>query len=83
MMSTVHAPTTSEPGKVAGWAGRTREFFVTVRTELDKVTWPTRGELIKATRMIIMLSLALGVTIGLMDDLLQKILVEGIARIGR
>jgi preprotein translocase subunit SecE len=83
-MSTVHAPTTTtEPGKVAGWAGRTREFFVAVRTELDKVTWPTRSELIKATRMIIVLSLLLGVTIGLMDWLLQKILVEGIARIGR
>jgi len=44
---------------------------------------PTRPELVKATRMIIVLSLLLGLTIGLMDWLLQLILVEGIARLAR
>jgi preprotein translocase SecE subunit len=56
---------------------------VAVRDELKKVTWPTRPELVKATRMIIVLSILLGITIGLMDWLLQLILVEGIARIAR
>jgi preprotein translocase SecE subunit len=58
-------------------------FLVAVREELRKVTWPTRPELIKATRMIIVLSILLGITIGLMDWLLQLILVEGIARLAR
>jgi preprotein translocase SecE subunit len=69
--------------KVTGFVHRTVAFLVAVREELRKVTWPTRPELIKATRMIIVLSILLGLTIGLMDWLLQLILVEGIARLAR
>jgi preprotein translocase SecE subunit len=69
--------------KLTGWFRRSVLFLVAVREELKKVTWPTRPELIKATRMIIVLSILLGLTIGLMDYLLQLILVEGIARLAR
>jgi preprotein translocase SecE subunit len=69
--------------RVAGFFHRTTAFLVAVREELRKVTWPTRPELVKATRMIIVLSIVLGLTIGLMDWLLQLILVEGIARLAR
>jgi preprotein translocase SecE subunit len=69
--------------KLTGWAYRTVAFLVAVREELKKVTWPTRAELVKATRMIIVLSILLGLTIGFMDYLLQLILVEGIARLAR
>jgi len=69
--------------KLTGWAYRTADFLGAVREELRKVTWPTRPELVKATRMIIVLSVLLGLTIGLMDYLLQLILVEGIARLAR
>jgi preprotein translocase subunit SecE len=77
------AQVAAQPNRVVGWAGRTREFLVAVREELKKVTWPTRDELVKATRMIVVLSIVLGVVIGLMDWLLQLILVEGIARLAR
>jgi preprotein translocase SecE subunit len=69
--------------RVTGFFHRTAVFLVAVREELRKVTWPTRPELIKATRMIIVLSILLGLTIGLMDWMLQLILVEGIARLAR
>jgi preprotein translocase SecE subunit len=69
--------------KVAGWAHSAGRFLVAVRDELRKVTWPTRPELVKATRMIVVLSVVLGVLIGLMDWLLQGILVHGIARLAR
>jgi preprotein translocase SecE subunit len=69
--------------KLTGWFQRTAGFFGSVRDELKKVTWPTRPELIKATRMIIVLSIVLGMVIGLMDWLLQLILVEGVARLAR
>ena len=72
-----------QPNRLTGWVGRTREFLVGVREEMRKVTWPTRDELIKATRMIVVLSIVLGVVIGLMDWLLQLIFVEGIARLAR
>jgi preprotein translocase subunit SecE len=70
-------------GRLTGWVDRTRLFLVGVREEMKKVTWPTRDELVKATRMIVILSLLLGITIGLMDYALQLILVEGIARLAR
>jgi preprotein translocase subunit SecE len=69
--------------RVTGWVDRTRHFLVGVREEMRKVTWPTRDELIKATRMIVILSIVLGITIGLMDYLLQAILVNGVARLAR
>ena len=62
---------------------RSAEFLASVRAELRKVTWPTQPELVKATRMIIIFSIALGVIIGLLDWLLQIILVDGVARIAR
>jgi preprotein translocase subunit SecE len=69
--------------KLVGWVPRMLNFLSAVREELRKVTWPTRAELVKATRMIIVLSILLGLTIGLMDYLLQLILVEGVARLAR
>jgi len=69
--------------RVTGWVGQTRGFLVAVREEMRKVTWPTRDELVKATRMIIILALLLGVAIGLLDWVLQLILVEGVARLAR
>ncbi len=69
--------------KLTGWFHRTAGFLVSVRDELKKVTWPTRPELVKATRMIIVLSIVLGLTIGLLDWLLQVILVDGVARLAR
>ncbi len=60
-----------------------RGFFLNVQGEMKKVTWPTRPELIKATRMVVILSLVLGVVIGLLDLLLQVILVRGVAAIAQ
>ena len=69
--------------RLTGWVQRSRHFLVAVRDELKKVTWPTRDELVKATRMIVVLSILLGLTIGLMDYVLQLILVDGVARLAR
>jgi len=75
---------TAQPsGRLTGWVHHTRVFLVGVRDELRKVTWPTRDELVKATRMIVILSIVLGITIGIMDFLLQAILVNGVARLAR
>jgi preprotein translocase subunit SecE len=60
-----------------------RGFMESVQAELRKVTWPTRPELIKATRMVVILSLVLGIAIGLLDWLLQLILVRGVAALAR
>lgn len=72
-------PKSGLPAKVA----EVRGFLESVVAELKKVTWPTRPELIRATRMVLVLSLVLGLVIGLIDLILQKILVDGVAALAR
>jgi preprotein translocase subunit SecE len=79
----MNAPAASAGNKVSLWVQDTLGFFRAVRGELEKVTWPTRPELMKATRMIVILSIVLGLAIGLLDWLLQKILVDGVAALAR
>ncbi len=69
--------------KVSLWLQETVGFVRAVRSELTKVTWPTRPELVKATRMIVILSVTLGIAIGLLDWALQKILVDGVAALAK
>lgn len=70
-------------GGLGGWWRRTAGFLTAVQVETKKVSWPTRDELSKATRMILIMAVALGVLIGWMDLLLQWILVDGVARLGQ
>ncbi len=77
------AQTAAPVGRLAGVVAQAGGFLKAVRAELEKVTWPSRPELIKATRMIVVLSIALGVAIGLLDWVLQKILVDGVAALVR
>ncbi len=68
---------------IGGFFTRTVDFLVATRAEMKKVTWPTREELVKATRMILILSVILGILIGWMDWLLGKILIDGVAALAR
>ena len=70
-------------GGVRGFMQRTVSFLTAVQLELKKVSWPSRDELTKATRMILLMSIILGVLIGWLDLLLQLILVDGVARLAR
>ena len=78
-----HAIEQSGGGRVGGWFRSVRDFLVNVRNEMGKVSWPTRDELVKDTRMVVMLSLIIGVILGLLDRALQLILVDGIAALAR
>ena len=68
---------------IGGFFARVANFLTSARAEMKKVTWPTRDELVKATRMILILSIVLGLMIGLLDLVLQKILVDGVALLAR
>jgi len=46
---------------------------------MDKVSWPPKDELIKATKAVLWAALLLGVIIGLVDKILQWILIDGLA----
>jgi preprotein translocase SecE subunit len=70
---------TAAPGKVAVM----RDFLVDTQTEMQKVSWPSKPELIKATRAVIIGSIVLGIAIGVVDKLLSLILVDGVAALTR
>jgi preprotein translocase subunit SecE len=72
-----------ERSGLVGKLQRAWQFLEAVNVELRKITWPTRPELIETTKRITMLAIAIGVLIGIMDWVLQKILVDGIAAIAR
>lgn len=73
----------TERGGIVGSLQRAGHFLVAVNAELKKITWPTREELIETTKRITLLAVAIGVLIGLMDWLLQIILVDGVAALTR
>jgi preprotein translocase subunit SecE len=56
-------------------------FLRDVRAEIGKVTWPTRDEIKKATIVIVIFVTALGMLIGIMDMLLQLVLVRMVAQV--
>lgn len=63
-----------EQGKIA-WV---RDFLVDTRLEVEKVSWPGKPELTASTRAVVIGSILLGVTIGIVDKILTLILINGV-----
>ena len=80
-MEQVQAPET--PGRIAGAFDSVRGFIIDVRSEMKKVSWPTADELKDATKRVVLMTIAIGTAIGLLDLVLKKILVDGIAALTR
>jgi preprotein translocase subunit SecE len=53
---------------------RTKLFLSETRTELKKVTWPTREELKESTRVVIVSTFLLTVFVGIVDQILSRII---------
>ena len=49
-------------------------FFSEVRGELSKVVWPKRGEVVKLTAIVLLVSALVGVYVGGLDYLFTKAL---------
>jgi preprotein translocase subunit SecE len=47
------------------------EYFAAVRTELAKVSWPTRAEMMESTRIILVLCFVLAIAVFLVDRILS------------
>ena len=65
---------------VFGFAGRTVTYIREVRTELNKVTWPTWVDLRKSTMVIILFVIAIGILIGILDWIFAKLLIDVLGR---
>lgn len=53
---------------------RIKTYLAETRTELKKVTWPSRQDLIDSTRVVIIATLIMTVFIGLVDQVLSRII---------
>jgi preprotein translocase subunit SecE len=47
-------------------------FFKDVRTEMSRVTWPTRPELLESTGIVIVTTIAISMFVGLVNLVFQK-----------
>lgn len=63
--TTIQRP--SVPAEKPGFFDRIKTYLKGVRSELRKVTWPTKKELINYTMIVIVLTLILSTFIGLFD----------------
>ncbi|PIS14434.1 preprotein translocase subunit SecE [Candidatus Shapirobacteria bacterium CG09_land_8_20_14_0_10_39_12] len=50
------------------------KFFTEVKSELLKVTWPTKNQVIRLTTVVIFISLAVGIFIGGLDFVFTKLI---------
>ncbi len=51
-----------------------KTFLIDTKNELKKVTWPTKDELKESTRVVIVASFLLTVFIGVIDQILSRII---------
>ena len=64
---------TMNPGeKIKEWADRTKQFYLDVRSEMKKVSWPGRQEVISTTLVVIVAVLFFGAYLGVVDVVLAK-----------
>ncbi len=52
---------------------RIREYVQSVRAEVGRVSWPSRKEVLGFTLLVILMTVVLGVYLGLADWVLQQI----------
>ena len=79
----MNAVETADQGGKGSRLGAMWTFVLEAKAELAKITWPTQAELKRATIAIVILSVALGVSIGLLDKILTWLLVDGVAQLTR
>ena len=57
-----------DPGeKIKEWSGRAKTFYGEVRSEMRKVSWPSRQEVFSTTLIVIAAVLFFGAYLGVVD----------------
>jgi len=50
-----------------------KQFLREVKTELSKVTWPTRKEILAATGVVVVFTLIVSLYLGLVDVIISRL----------
>ena len=56
--------------KIKDWMQRTKQFYLDVRSEMKKVSWPARQEVVGTTIVVVIAVFFFGFYLGLVDYLL-------------
>jgi preprotein translocase subunit SecE len=70
------------PEQVVGWFGRARRFLADVRSELSRVTWPSRREVWATTVVVILTSMLFGIYLYVIDVTLSAFVKWAYTRFG-
>jgi preprotein translocase subunit SecE len=70
------------PEQVVGWFGRARRFLTEVRSELSRVTWPSRREVWATTVVVILTSMLFGIYLYMIDVTLSALVKWAYTRFG-
>jgi preprotein translocase subunit SecE len=76
------APVRTGEGGLRGWWTNTRVFFMEVRNETRRVTWPTRKEVYATTVVVILTSTFFGVYLWGLDLAFDRIVTWIFRRFG-
>jgi preprotein translocase subunit SecE len=57
-----------------GFFKRVGKWFREMKSELKKVSWPSKKDVIKATGVVVAISAALGIVVGLFDYLFSTLI---------
>ena len=58
--------------KIKGWYQSGRQFYLDVRAEMKKVSWPSRDEVFGTTVIVVASVFFFGIYLGLIDQLLAQ-----------
>ena len=58
--------------KIKNWSQRSTQFYGDVRSEMKKVSWPTRDEVLGTTVVVIIAVFFFGFYLGLVDYVLSR-----------
>ena len=58
--------------KIKDWASRSKQFYLDVRSEMRKVSWPAKQEVVGTTVVVIVAVFFFGIYLGLVDYLLAR-----------
>lgn len=64
-----------------GIVNRVRQYVSEVIAEMRRVTWPDKAQIRQLSIGVVVLSLAIGAVIGILDVVLQNVLVVWIPRL--
>jgi preprotein translocase subunit SecE len=71
------------PDHVVGWFGRAKRLLTEVRSELGRVTWPTRREVWATTVVVILTSMVFGIYLYTVDVALSQFMNWAFKSVGR